>query len=180
MASRAVRLVLIIMTIFLALTAFAGGIGLIADLNAPSLDMLKGSLFHNYIGPGLALFVIVGGTASVAACLLIKRHSLSALGSLLSGLVIIVFEFVEVMAIGSPPGIARDLQIFYFTLGSLIVAFSIAFRVVKPAAPRPTQATPAWRAIPNPTPRLGRGEKLSAAKAVTGATSNSPIGEVSR
>jgi hypothetical protein len=30
------------------------------------------------------------------------------------------------------------------------------------------------------TPRLGRGEKLSAAKAVTGATSNSPIGEVSR
>jgi len=108
MASRAVRLVLIIMTIFLALTAFAGGIGLIADLNAPSLYMLKGSLFHNYIGPGLALF-----------------------------------EFVEVMAIGSPPGIARDLQIFYFTLGSLIVAFSIAFRVVKPAAPRPTQATPA-------------------------------------
>jgi len=88
---------------FLALTAFAGGIGLIADLNAPSLEMLGGSLFHNYIVPGLALF--------------------------------------EIMAIGSPPGIARDLQIIYFTLGSLIVAFSIAFQVVKPAAPRNTPAT---------------------------------------
>jgi len=143
MASRVFRIALIVMTSFLALAGFAGGIGLIADLNAPPLEMLEGSLFHNYIVPGLAMFVIVGGPASVGAYLLIKRHPLSALGSLLSGLAIIVFEIVEVMAIGSPPGIARDLQIFYFTLGSLIVVFSIAFRVVKPAAPRPTQATPA-------------------------------------
>jgi len=143
MVSRVFRVVLIVLTTFLALTAFTGGIGLIAGLNAPSLEMLEGSLFHNYIVPGLALFVIVGGTASVGAYLLTKRPPLSALGSLLSGLAIIVFEIVEVMAIGSPPGIARDLQIFYFTLGSLIVAFSIAFRVVKPAAPWPTQATPA-------------------------------------
>jgi hypothetical protein len=108
MASRVFRVVLIVLTTFLALTAFAGGIGLMADLNAPSLGMLEGSLFHNYIVPGLALF-----------------------------------EIVEIMAIGSPPGIARDLQIFYFTLGSPIVAFSIAFRVATPAGPRPTQATSA-------------------------------------
>jgi len=143
MASRVLRWVLIVMTTFLALTGFAGGIGLIADLNAPSLEMLEGSLFHNYIVPGLALFVIVGGIASVATYLLIKWHPLSALGSLLSGLVIIAFEIVEVLVIGSPPGIARDLQIFYFTLGSLIVAFSIAFRAANPAAARPTQVTPA-------------------------------------
>jgi hypothetical protein len=62
------------LTSFLALTAFAGGIGLLADLNAPPLEMLEGSLFHNYIIPGLALFVIVGGAASVAAYLLIKQH----------------------------------------------------------------------------------------------------------
>ena len=123
MASRGLRNVLIVMTTFPALTTFAGGIGLIADLNAPSLEVLEGSLLHNCIVPGLALLVIVGGTASVAAYLLIKRHPLSGLGSLLSGLAIIVFEIVEVMAIGSPPG--------------------IAFPVVKTAAPRPTQATPA-------------------------------------
>jgi hypothetical protein len=142
MASRVLRIVLLFLTTFLALSAFAGGIGLLADLNAPPVEMLEGSLFHNYIIPGLALFVIVGGAASVAAYLLIKRHPLSALGSLLSGLVIIGFEIVEVLAIGSPPGIARDLQIFYFTLGSLIVAFSVAFRAAKPATPRSTQATP--------------------------------------
>jgi len=28
--------------------------------------MLEGSLFHDYIVPGLALFVVVGGAASVA------------------------------------------------------------------------------------------------------------------
>jgi len=66
MASLVFRLVLIVMTTFLELTGFAGGIGLIADLNAPPLEMLEGSVFRNYIVPGLALFVIVGGTASVA------------------------------------------------------------------------------------------------------------------
>jgi hypothetical protein len=46
--------------------------------------------------------------------------------------VIIGFEIAEVLAIGSPPGIARDLQIFYFTLGTLIVAFSVAFEKKSP------------------------------------------------
>jgi len=35
MASRVLRIVLLFLTTFLALTACAGGIGLIADLNAP-------------------------------------------------------------------------------------------------------------------------------------------------
>jgi hypothetical protein len=66
MASRILRIVLLFLTTFLALTACAGGIGLIADLNAPPVEMLEGSLFRNYIVPGLELFVIVGGAASVA------------------------------------------------------------------------------------------------------------------
>ena len=34
-------------------------------------------------------------------------------------LAILIFEFVEVLAIGSPPGIARNLQVFYVILGTL-------------------------------------------------------------
>jgi hypothetical protein len=35
------------------------------------------------------------------------------------------FEFVEVMVIGSPEGIARNLQIFYFGTGIIISILSI-------------------------------------------------------
>lgn len=41
-----------------------------------------------------------------------------------SALAILVFEIIEFLSIGSPPWIARDLQIFYVTLGLLIVTWS--------------------------------------------------------
>jgi hypothetical protein len=142
MASRVLRFVLISLTAFLALTAFAGGIGLLADLNTPSLEMLEGSPFHNYAIPGLALFVLVGGSAMAGAYLLAKRHRFAATASLLAGLVIMAFEIVEVLAIGFEPGVSRNLQIFYFTLGLLIAALSIAFRVVNPASTQRPQSFP--------------------------------------
>ena len=37
---------------------------------------------------------------------------------------IIFFEIVEVLVIGSDPGVARSLQIFYFGLGLLIALLS--------------------------------------------------------
>ena len=39
-----------------------------------------------------------------------------------AGMIIMFFEFVEAQVIGSPAGIAQTLQIFYFGLGTLIVA----------------------------------------------------------
>jgi hypothetical protein len=131
MATRILRFVLILLTGFLALTAFAGGVGLLADLNAPPVEMLEGSPFSNYIVPGLALFFLVGGFALAATILLVRRHGYAALASALAGVVIVIFEIVEVMVIGSPAGIARDLQIFYSTLGLLILAFSIVGWLVR-------------------------------------------------
>jgi hypothetical protein len=60
------RLLLAVLDSFLTLDAFAGGIGFLADHNAPSLEMLHGSPFTNYTIPGIALFLVVGGTALVA------------------------------------------------------------------------------------------------------------------
>ena len=54
------RILLIVLAFFLALTAFAGGIGLLAGLNAPPVELLKGSPFSDYTIPGLSLFVLVG------------------------------------------------------------------------------------------------------------------------
>jgi hypothetical protein len=120
------RTLLVILDAFLALTAIAGGIGLLTDLNAPPVTDLAGSPFSDYTIPGLALLVIVGGAAVVATLMMLRNHPNAAPASGASGVAIVFFEIIEVLVIGSPPGIARNLQIFYFTLGLIIIVFASA------------------------------------------------------
>ena len=119
------HVILIILIAFLALTTFLGGIALIVNLIDMPVELLQGSPFSNYIIPGLSLSVIVGGTALVATILLIRKSKFAILASTTAGVVIMFFEFVEVMVIGSPEGIAQFLQVFYFGLGTLIVVSSL-------------------------------------------------------
>jgi hypothetical protein len=115
-----IRITLIILNIFLALTALAGCIQLLEGTYAPSLEMLNGSIFRDYTIPGLSLGLIVGGSALFTVILLVRRNKFADLASIAAGMIIMFFEFVEVQIIGSPAGIARNLQIFYFGLGTLI------------------------------------------------------------
>ncbi len=120
-----IRILLIVLTIFLALSAFAGGIQLLEGTYAPPVDLLAGSPFDSYVIPGLALGLIVGGSALFAAVLLIRKSRFALLASVAAGLIIMFFEFVEVLVIGSPAGPAFFLQVFYFGLGMLIVVVSL-------------------------------------------------------
>jgi hypothetical protein len=122
---KTLNIILIVLTIFLALTAVAGGIALIANLNTPPVAMLEGSLFRDYTIPGLALAVIVGGSALCAAILLLRKSKFGPLAAAAAGVIIMFFEFVEALIIGSPVGVARNLQIFYFGLGTLIVVVAM-------------------------------------------------------
>jgi hypothetical protein len=124
------RVTLIVMTIFMAISAFAGGIGLIAGLNTPPLEELEGSAFKDYTIPGLALFFIVGGSALLSTILLIRKNKYAILCSIATGLIMIFFEFVEVLEFGSPPGIGRQMQVIYFGLGVLISAAALAISLV--------------------------------------------------
>jgi hypothetical protein len=114
------RILLIILNVFLAFTAIAGGMGLLTGINAPPVGMLSNSPFSSYVVPALALLVLVGGTASAAAIMLVGKHRLASDAALTAGFAIMIFEAVEAVVIGSPEGIARILQAFYFTVGFLI------------------------------------------------------------
>lgn len=116
---------LIILTIFLALTALAGCIQLVEGTYAPPVEMLNGSIFKNFTIPGLALGLIVGGSAAFATVLLFRKSKFSILFAATAGIIIMFFEFVEVMVIGSPAGVARALQIVYFGTGTAIVIASM-------------------------------------------------------
>jgi len=116
---------LIILNIFLALTAVPGGFCLLTGIAAPPLDELKGSVFTDYTIPGLALMIIVGGSALLASILLIRKYKYAVFYSAIVGLIIMVFEFIEVLAIGSPTGAGLVMQIIYFVLGVVIVKWSL-------------------------------------------------------
>jgi len=117
--------ILILLSIFLALTAIPGGFCLLTGIAAPPVDELKGSIFTDYTIPGLALMIIVGGSAIVAAVLLIRKHKYALFYSAIVGLIIMTFEFIEVLAIGSPTGAGLVMQIIYFVLGVVMVKCSL-------------------------------------------------------
>ncbi len=128
---RVLNAALMVLTAFLALTAFAGGIGIVAGFAAPPIDQLQGSVFNSYLLPGLSLFVLVGGSALLALVLLIRRSEFATVFAIVSGIVIMVFEFVEVLVIGSPPGVALTLQLLYFFLGTAITIVACVFWFVR-------------------------------------------------
>ena len=117
----ALHVILIVLTAFLALTAIPGGVALIANFYAPPADMLAGSMFKDFTIPGLSLTFIVGGSALFAAFLLFRKNKYDIIFSATAGIIIMFFEFVEMLVIGSPAGPARFMQIWYFGLGTAIV-----------------------------------------------------------
>lgn len=123
-ARRVEYIVLTLMVAFLAVTAVVGGAALLTGDIAPGLELLAGSPFSSYVIPGLSLLVLVGGSAVVATFMLLVRHPAGVAASAVAGVMIMGFEVVEVLVIGSPAGIARNLQIFYFTLGLLITVLA--------------------------------------------------------
>ncbi len=115
------RITLIVLNTFLSITAVAGGVGLISGWITLPVEWLHGSPFRSYTIPGLVLLVVVGGGGLIATVTIWRRHELAALLSIVAGTIIMCFEVVEVLVVGSEAGLMRSLQIFYFGLGLLIV-----------------------------------------------------------
>jgi len=126
--NRIIHTALIILTSFLALTAIGGGIGLLTGLNAPPLVFLDGSPFSSYLIPGLALLILIGGAAAFASIMVIRNHRYAWTAAVSSAPAVVVFEIVEVTYIGSPEGIARNLQVFYFLYGIILGILGFVYR----------------------------------------------------
>jgi hypothetical protein len=132
------RIGLIVLNAFLGLSAIAGGVGLLGGGLQFPIEWLQGSPFHSYTIPGLALMILVGGSALVAAAVVARRHELAGAASAAAGAMIVGFEIVEVLVVGSQPGVMRSLQLFYIALGLFIImlAAPLLFRqgnILRPA-----------------------------------------------
>jgi hypothetical protein len=74
------------------------------------------------------LLVLVGGTAALALILIVRNHHHAWTVAVASAMAVVVFEIVEVIYIGSPEGIARNLQIFYFSYGVILGILGFVYR----------------------------------------------------
>ncbi len=84
----------------LALNAFAGGYYAMAGAENVPVEWLKGSPFSNYFIPGLTLFVVVGGSALIAAMAVFTRLRIARSAAVTCGIITILWLTVQVTIIG--------------------------------------------------------------------------------
>ena len=118
-----VRIALVVMETFIALTAIVTGVYVLIagpGVIQMSLDLLRNKPFSDYTIPMLILVVVVGGSSLLAAATVFIRREWSVLLSVVAGLMMIGFEVVELVVMQR----YMWLQVLYFVLGVVIFALA--------------------------------------------------------
>ena len=135
------RIGLVVLNAFVAFTAIFGAIFVVPTI---PLEWLKHGPFTDYSIPALALGILVGGSSTVAAILLLVRAWAGAVATIVAGVMIIGFEIVEIGVVGftlieyDASQFQAWLQVVYLALGSVQVLFG--YRMWRRLEPR-TQRT---------------------------------------
>ncbi len=130
MKHRGVRLILVGLEAFVALTSIVYGVGLAVGGVRFPLAWLQGTPFNDYVIPGLVMAIIVGGSSLLAAATILIGSEVGVLVSTFAGLLLIGFEVVEVAIVDRNMGnsllLAGMLQAIYSVL-ALSIFGSAAF-----------------------------------------------------
>lgn len=114
---------LLILHIFVGMTAIAGGLSLIANPEMLPLEWIQGTFFDNYFLPGVILFGVVGSSAVIAALSLLLKLNGRYMASLISSVFLCFWLIAEIVIIGQ----IHLLQFIYLTLAisSLYSLYSV-------------------------------------------------------
>lgn len=119
MKYKGLRIVIGVITAFIALTAIGGGMALLSGLEGERFPLvwLEGTPFKNYTIPALLLTIVVGGSSLIACITIFKNLKTGIVFSLVAGMIMVGFIAVEVLILEqSPPG-PTPIEKMYFTLG---------------------------------------------------------------
>ena len=119
---RPIRMLLLIVAGFSALSAIAGMLGLTlgGGMGIP-LEWIEGSPFDSYLWPGIILGLVVGGVQVLALVAQCRRYALAPGLHAAAGLVMMIWIFVEIaiMLVWSP------LHGIYFVTGLVQVVLAV-------------------------------------------------------
>ena len=124
-----VRLTLVVLEAFVALTSIVCGVGLAAGAIQFPLAWLQGAPFIDYIILGLVMAIIVGGSSLLAAATILTGHEVGVFVSALAGLLLMGFEVVELSIIDPNLGncllLVVPLQAIYSMLALTIFGLAV-------------------------------------------------------
>jgi hypothetical protein len=122
--ARAAHWLLMLLDVFVALSAVGGGVSLAGATDGFPREWLEGSPFNSYVVPGLILAVAVGGAAAVASIAMIRRPILGAQLSTLAGLVLLGWIAGEMLLLhqnGAATSPRSTTELVYATVGLAMV-----------------------------------------------------------
>jgi hypothetical protein len=138
MTTTVVRIGLLVLSGFVAVSAVAGAIWVVPTM---PLEWLKYGPFTDWTVPAIALG-LVGVVAAVTFVALLVRPWAGALLSILAGLAMVVFELVEIGVVGwtltdpTLEGFQKSLQLVYLIVGSAQAVLGwVLWRATRTTAP---------------------------------------------
>lgn len=121
MRESVIRLALVVVDLFAAVSAIVGAIGLVVGFMDIPLSVLSGTPFADFTVPALLLGIVVGGSALVAAVIaLFGPRRLESLASAAAGCIMVGWMAVEIAMIG----LGIWVQAAYFVVGLLMIGLA--------------------------------------------------------
>lgn len=124
MPASKIRVALLILDAFVALTAIGGGVAMVATLDRFPPEWLRGSPFADYSIPGLILAGVVGGSAAAAAVALWRRPRLGVPASAMAGAILagwVVGEIVILNQNGAATSPRTMMEGLYLIVGAVMM-----------------------------------------------------------
>ena len=123
MKYKGLRIVIGLLTAFIALTAIGGGIALLtgAEANRIPIEWLDGTPFKDYTIPALLLAIAVGGSSLVACLAILMGRNVGTPVAMLAGLIMMGYIVVEALILKQVPPGPTPIEYLYFGLGLAIV-----------------------------------------------------------
>lgn len=124
MRAQGIRIALLVVDAFVAVTAVVGSLALVTGLEGDRfpLTLLESTPFSSYVLPGLLLMVVVGGSATIAIAALLRGLDSGAPASIVAGALLLGWIIGEVLILNQPSW----FEAVYVAVGLTMVALGLA------------------------------------------------------
>lgn len=119
-----VRILIVIVTGFMALTAIGGGVAMLTGLDEFPLEWLHNTPFQSYTVPAL-LLIVVGITSLVAAVTIFRSDKIGLVATMVAGILMSGYIVVEVLILEQEPPGPTWTEYVYFGLGAAMLVTAL-------------------------------------------------------